>query len=135
MDESGAWLAPLVLLPGVALLVISTSARYGQIHEEFHHLLRDTGDDVQRRARELWRRAVFFRNALVGLYVAAAALALGSMVAGFLTLWSADSMWIVQGFTVAGVGSLVYSAVELVRESVLSLGILQRHYERIGGDP
>ena len=32
--------APLVLLPGVALLVLSTSARYAQLHGEFHHLER-----------------------------------------------------------------------------------------------
>jgi hypothetical protein len=134
MDVSGAWLTPLVLLPGVALLVISTSARYGQIHQEFHHLLSDTGHDRRRRARELWRRAVLFRNALVGLYAAAASLALGSMVGGLLTLWSAQSMWLVQGFTVLGVVCLVYSAVELVRESVLSLEVLQRHCERMGGD-
>ncbi len=37
--DTVAWLTPLVLLPGVALLVLSTSARYGQIHQEFHHLV------------------------------------------------------------------------------------------------
>ena len=37
--DAGAWLTPLVLLPGVAMLVMSTSARYGQIHQEFHHLV------------------------------------------------------------------------------------------------
>ncbi len=134
MDVSGAWLTPLVLLSGVALLVISTSARYGQLHQECHHVLRDAGDDWRRRARERWRRAVLSRNALVGLHAAAALLALGSRVGGLLTLWAAESMWLVQGFTVLGVVCLVYSAVELGREPELSLEVLQLHCERIGGD-
>ena len=39
MESVGLWLTPLVLLPGVAILLISTSARYGEIHAEFHRLL------------------------------------------------------------------------------------------------
>ena len=33
------WLTPIILLPGVALLIVSTSARIGQIHSEVHWLL------------------------------------------------------------------------------------------------
>ncbi|MGB5364820.1 MAG: hypothetical protein WBN14_01035 [Polyangiales bacterium] len=34
MDAELLWVAPLLLLPGVGLLVMSTAARFGQIHEE-----------------------------------------------------------------------------------------------------
>ncbi len=39
MDDAGYWLTPLLLFPGAALLVLSTAQRYGQLHEELHHVL------------------------------------------------------------------------------------------------
>ena len=36
MEDTGIWAAPLLLLSAVGLLVLSTSARFGQVHEEFH---------------------------------------------------------------------------------------------------
>jgi threonine/homoserine/homoserine lactone efflux protein len=79
-------------------------------------------------------RATLFRNALVGLYASIASLAVGSMVGGLATLLSAESVWVVQGLTVLGVLALVYSAVQLVRESVSSLHVLRQHEEQLKGD-
>ena len=132
--DTGTWLTPLVLLPGVAMLVMSTSARYGQIHQEFHHLVAENVQREDPHATSLMHRAILFRNALVGLYASVASLALGSMVGGLASLLSAESVWLVQGLTVLGVLALVYSAVQLVRESVLSLHVLRRHRERLGGE-
>jgi hypothetical protein len=36
--------SPVVLVSGVALLIMSTSARYGQIHAEQRELMHDTHD-------------------------------------------------------------------------------------------
>ena len=132
--DAGAWLTPLVLLPGVAMLVMSTSARYGQIHQAFHHLVAEKVRREDPHATSLMHRAILFRNALVGLYASVASLALGSMVGGLASLLSAESVWLVQGLTVLGVLALVYSAVQLVRESVLSLHVLRRHREHLGGE-
>ena len=132
--DTGAWLTPLVLLPGVALLVLSTSARYGQIHQEFHHLVAEKVRREDLHARSLMHRAILFRNALVGLYTSVASLALGSMVGGLASLLLAESVWFVQGLTVLGVLALVYSAVQLVRESLLSLHVLRRHWEQLRGE-
>ena len=130
--DAGAWLTPLVLLPGVAMLVMSTSARYGQIHQEFHHLVAENVQREDPHASSLLHQATLFRNALVVLYASVASLALGSMVGGLASLLSAESVWLVQGLTVLGVLALVYSAVQLVRESVLSLHVLRRHREQLG---
>jgi len=130
--DAGTWLTPLVLLPGDAMLVMSTSARYGQIHQEFHHLVAEKVRREDLHSTSLMHRAILFRNALVGLYASVASLALGSMVGGLASLLSAESVWLVQGLTVLGVLALVYSAVQLVRESVLSLHVLRRHREQLG---
>jgi hypothetical protein len=39
MVPTVSWNLPLVLLPGVALLISSTSVRYGILHDELHHIL------------------------------------------------------------------------------------------------
>ncbi len=75
--ETGTWLTPLVLLPGVAMLIMSTSARYGQIHQEFHRLVSERSSRYDPDTKSLMHRATLFRNALVGLYASVTALALG----------------------------------------------------------
>ena len=49
------FVVPLALLPGVALLIVSTSARYAALHDEVHRLIdrhdTDSMADVRRRAR------------------------------------------------------------------------------------
>ncbi len=132
--DTGTWLTPLVLLPGVAMLVMSTSVRYGQIHQEFHRLVGEMTSRNDRLAKSLMHRATLFRNALVGLYASVTALALGSMLGGLADLLTAESVWLVQGLTVLGVLALVYSAVQLVRESVLSLDVLRRHRDQLGSE-
>jgi threonine/homoserine/homoserine lactone efflux protein len=134
MDESGLWLTPLVLLPGVALLVLSTSVRYGRIHEEFHHLLESIDDSARVEGEQLWRRAALFRGALVGLYVSVCTLALGSMLGGLASLWLNESAWIVQVLTILGVLALVYSSVQLIRESILSLEVFRGHLRKLAGN-
>ena len=67
MFTTEVWLTPLILLPGVALLIISTSARFEQIHNEFHRLLEHPDDHSKIVARNLVLRSTLFRNALVNL--------------------------------------------------------------------
>ena len=63
MTSTEFWLTPLILLPGVALLIGSTSARFGQIHTEFHHLLDHPDAGAQILSRNLQQRARLFRDA------------------------------------------------------------------------
>jgi len=37
MEVIGIWLSPLLLLPGAALLILSTSNRLNRLHDEVHH--------------------------------------------------------------------------------------------------
>ncbi len=131
MMDTALWLTPLVMLPGVALLVLSTSARYAQIHEEFHHLLTDDMAQRQRTAVYLLARSVLFRNALVALYVSVGAFAVASLIGGFGSMFSHNVEIIVVGMAFLGVITLVYAAWELIRESAKSLEIIREHYREI----
>ncbi|MDH3457317.1 MAG: DUF2721 domain-containing protein [Gemmatimonadota bacterium] len=133
MEETGLWLTPLVLLPGVALLVLSTSIRYGQIHEEFHHLLEMRGEVAKATGERLWARAHLFRDALVGLYVSVCLLAVGAMLGGLASLWFTRSDIVVVILTFLGVAAVIYSSIQLIRESSLSLEIVKQHMDDLRG--
>ena len=87
MFSTEIWLTPLILLPGVALLIMSTSARFGQLDDKFHRLLRDHDEHARRLCRQLVRRAGLFRNALLGLYLSVGLFALASLLGAVVNLW------------------------------------------------
>jgi len=125
------WLTPLILLPGVALLIVSTSARFEQIHSEFHLLLEHPNDHAKILSRNLLRRSKLFRDALSSLYVSVALFSLGSLVGAFVHFFWPTSVWFVGGFTLLGTGCVVFSAIQLVRESLICLEVIEEHGKAI----
>ncbi len=77
MESTGLWAAPLLLIPGVGLLVLSTSARFGQLHQELHRQLSEGHPGA---VKHLCRRARLLHSALVSLYVSIAVLAISSLL-------------------------------------------------------
>ena len=125
------WLTPLILLPGVALLIVSTSARFEQVHSEVHRLLEHPDTHAKILSRNLVRRSELFRNSLASLYVSVGLFALGSLVGAFVDFFWPTSVWFVGGFTIAGIACLVFASVQLVRESVICLEVIKDHSESI----
>lgn len=125
------WLTPLIFLPGVALLILSTSARFNRLHDEVHDLL-DHGHAVPAgTVRRLMRRARLFRTALVALYVCVGLFAVASLLGALFLGWSEASRWLVVGFLVTGIACLCAAAGLLIRESILSLDIIEAHARRL----
>ena len=125
MFTTEVWLTPIILLPGVALLTVSTANRFGQIQAEFHRLLDHPDSHAQIVARSLVVRARLYRDALASLYASVCLFASGSLLGGVVNLWRPESLWLVGGLTIAGIGAIVFSAVQLLRESLLSLHVVQ----------
>ncbi len=125
MFATEIWLTPLVLLPGVALLTVSTASRFGQVQSEFHRLLDHPDSHAKILARSLVTRARLYRDALASLYAAIGFFALGSLLGGVINLWQPESLWLVGGLTIAGIASIVFAAVQLLRESLLSLQLVR----------
>ena len=125
MESNALWLTPLILLPGVALLIMATSARYGQVHADFQSLS-DLPEEVKELARELlFKRSALFRNTLISLYISVGLLACSSLLGGLVNLWLSDYAWTVAGLTCLGIASLVFAAIELIRESLLSMVLME----------
>jgi hypothetical protein len=125
------WLTPLILLPGVALLIVSTSARFGQLHAEFHRIVEHPDAHAKILARNLVRRSELFRDSLASLYVSVGLFSLGSLVGGFVDFFWPTSVWFVGGFTIAGIGCVVFAAAQLFRESLICLEVIREHSEAV----
>jgi hypothetical protein len=125
------WLTPLILLPGVALLIASTSARFEQVHAEFHRLLEHPNAHARILARGLVRRSMLFRDSLASLYVSVSAFSLGSLIGAFVHFFWPTSLWLVGGFTIVGIACVVFAAVQLVRESLICLDVIREHSETL----
>ncbi len=131
MNEIGFWATPLLLLPGVALLILSTSSRYTRLHDEVHelaHLERAIHDRIR---NNLARRGRLYRDALVGLYSAVALLSLGSLAGAIGALSGPDTTWIVVTLTGISVSAILFSSWLLVIESGLSHEIIEDHLAHV----
>lgn len=125
------WLTPLILLPGVALLIVSTSARFGQLHADFHQILERPNAHAKILSRNLVQRSGLFRDALASLYISVGLFALGSLVGAFVDFFWPTSVWFVGGFTIAGICCVVFAAAQLFRESLICLEVIKEHSDAI----
>ena len=121
MESTGLWAAPLLLIPGVALLVLSTSARFGQLREEF---LRRHGERHSHAVKHLCKRARLIHTALVSFYLSIAVLAQSSLLGTIASRWFEAMVWIPQATTFLGVFFILYSSIQLIRESKLLITVI-----------
>ncbi len=128
LQNIGIWATPLLLLPGVALLIMSTSIRYGQIHSEFHQAEHHSEALSALNVQRLLRRANLFRNALVSLYASFGLFSLASLIGGLANAWMQSAEALVMTLSCAGIAGLVFAAATLVRETLLSLDIIRSHF-------
>jgi len=131
MDLSTLWLTPLILLPGVALLILSTSGRFNRLHDEMHALLEHENLGSDQIVHHLMRRAHMFRNTMVALYVCVGLFALGSLLGVMLFQWPDLSKWVVIGLLAPGIACLCFAAFVLMCESALSLDIIKEHERQL----
>ncbi len=121
MESTGLWAAPLLLIPGVGLLVLSTSARFGQLHQE---LLRQQSERRSRAVTHLRQRARLLHSALVSFYVSVAMLALSSLLGTLANRWFETLTWIPEAMTFLGVAVITFAAIQLIRESKLLITVI-----------
>jgi len=127
MTESSLWISPLLILPGVALLILSTSARLNRLHDEIDHIVYGQRASDDQLIGRLLHRGRLFRDALISLYVAVALLSFAGLTGVFSLLYREMAAWLPVGLTGMAVGAIIYSALLLVRESRLSLDVMESH--------
>lgn len=131
MSTEIVWLAPLLLLPGIAILIVSTSSRYSVLHDEIHHWLDHGHDDMLFEDAHLLTRAVRFRNALVSLYCAVFVFISASLIGAVLDFAGQPPDAVVIALETVGIGAVGFASLELIRESRLSLDVIRSHIAQI----
>ena len=110
----------------VALLILSTSARFGQLHEELHQQLAE-GNDLS--IKHLRRRAGLLHSALVSLYTSVGILAFASLFGVIFGRWSPWLTFIPEAMMFLVVCVIAFVAVQLIRESRLLLAVIDDDIE------
>ena len=131
MAEAVSWVTPLLILSGVGLLIMSTSARYEALHAEVHALLHDESSAAGACAKHCLVRARVLRTALVALYASAALLSSSGLVAAVAVGLGYAAPLVAWTLMVLGVAAIVFAALVLTRESVVSLRIVEAHVDDI----
>lgn len=110
-----AWASPLLLLPGVALLLVATVHRFSQLQERLHefgpeHPLRDY----------LRTRARLFHWAFICMYAGIASFLAASLLGGAITLGGGPGATV--AYAATGVGIIfVFASIVLLTLEVAEL--------------
>jgi len=121
-------LIPLTYIPGIALLIISTSSRYIHLSDNISRYTPEQCRVQAEKVKQELRRAHLFRNSLIGFYLSIVFFSLGSLVAFLTNSWGIEtSKTILETASIIGVGLIVFSVISLSYESILTLNILKRH--------
>lgn len=124
-------LIPLTYIPGVALLLVSTTQRYTAVNNTIHEFSEEECRVKTQRVKQELRRAHLFRNSLLALYLSVVFFSLGSLVAFLVNSWGiTTSTKVLEIGTVIGVVCIVFAVAKLAAESILSLDIIKRHAKR-----
>ncbi len=131
MDSIGFWLSPLLLLPGAALLILSTSIRLNHLHDEVHHQTEQQHSPSKEIIDHLVMRARNFRNALVFLYSSISIFAVAGIIGGLTSGWDEISTVLTIGLTIIGIICITAAAIILIKESSLALRIIESHTRKL----
>jgi len=129
MNNSAFWITPLALLPGVALLILSTSTRFGQLHQEIHHIFEKETDDSDAIMDLLLKRAILFKKSLFYLYSSVVLFAIASLLGGLNEFYDNAFYWIVFILLFLGVAAVIIASVFLLIESTQSQKIIEFHWK------
>lgn len=137
MDSIETWIVPFTFIPGVGMLIMSTSNRYYHVKE----LIRDIM--LEEHKKELWsfdnlrKRARLFHRALVMLYIAIGGFSVSALIGNISQNWlnSYSDLCIIfaDGFILLGVVCVVMASGILIQEATLSLRHIESNVKKSKG--
>lgn len=120
MDTLANFLQPLVLIPAVALVILSTTGRFGQLEGQLRQIDSNMLDVPGELIGHLQGRAALFRNALFSFYVAIAILMVCALTSVFMIWLEVEIMGIALILTGLAVAFMLGGIVALIVEVRLS---------------
>jgi hypothetical protein len=92
----------------------------------------DKSEIINETYLHLLRRANFFKNALVLLYISISIFAIAGLVGGITSELTNFSFYLTVALTIVGIFCLAAASILLIKESTLSLEIMKIHLKEIG---
>ena len=135
MNGFDLWLAPLLLLPGIGLLIMSTSSRFGHLQGQIIAITTDGSLATLKLAQSLRFRGQLFRFALLMLYVSATAFIVASTVNGINGLLPVQvPIEAVVVVTVGGFVARFASLAAMFIESFSADDVLEAYHDSLFAD-
>jgi len=124
LQEFGIIFAPFTFLPGIGLLILSTSGRYIELINQLQHIIDSNNQYSMAFHRCQNQRLRMFKWALSTLYISAILILLGSLLAGLSIQFPDVSKVFLFGFLILAVLMAAISLGILVRESFVSATLI-----------
>jgi len=125
MQQLGPWIVPLTFIPGVGLIIMSTSARFSALSVEMRKLKAEKLSNSSIIFKTQMRRARLFSNALVSLYLAVGNFATGALIGGLSERFPELSHWVLVVTICLGVFCMLYASIQLLRESIITRQLIE----------
>ena len=133
MDLFSVLLQPLILISGVALLIMSTIARLGQLEAELSRMGGDAQEVNPDIRPHLLSRVRRFRRALSTLYVSASLLACASLLGAVLHLHTDRAADVVLLVTCVAIAALLVALFLLISDSRFAAELVERRIMAAAG--
>ena len=121
-----SWFIPFAMLPGVSMLIMSTSTRLSNVHSRVMDMPKAERLKQKNYVMHQLRRGRLFRNALVCLYSAIAFFVISALVAYIGSNWGAEVSRIFEITLFIAVFLVLTAAVHLIYESFLALQTIRK---------
>jgi len=131
MHDYTIWLIPLSLIPGIAILIVSTSLKYNQARKEILKLITEKKDS-ERKSRRInnLKRHLYFRNAFISFYISIVFLVLASLI-GTLADKITNLNLLTMILICLAALCVVYSAIQLILESLIATRVVKESVEDV----
>ena len=121
MNEFDSWILPFTFIPGVAMMVLSTSNRLYYVTSMIREIVVTKNHIYANDVEKLLARIRHFHLALVSFYISIGLLAFSALVGNINRLWvlenAASYQLAAEIITSVGIVSVIFGTVHLVLES------------------
>lgn len=129
LTEIGILFAPLTFLPGLGMIILSTSRRYIELIRQMQQIFDGNLNYDESFYKCQRERLGMFKWALSLLYIAAGLIFLGSLFGGLTLAFHPLSEYLLFSFMILAVITALSAMVLLVKESFVSASLI---YEQFG---
>ena len=121
------WVIPLTLLPGIGMMIMSTSNLSTSTSQEISNLIKEASCDTHLVEKKISQMSLLNR-ALVALYIGAACFAVTGLIGGVSLVQNLTIKDTFTAFIIGGVGCLLVATIFLITFSIRAVRIKKNQY-------